>query len=946
MGAPPDPAEFERFAAMLENITDEQKDKLKEILDLQEKSTAQITTQITKLAQQAGVLSDLVTYYESRDKYGQKLGPQLETERALQQTILDLEDARLAKFRARIKAGEKIVGDQIGELKILQDQEHARKLQRKAMQNIKNELGDIADIYAHIDLMEGFFGADTYKGWVDNFEAAGEQATKFQKFLAKWAAPGLTKTTNILAGLGTQLGAQAPAVEKFFGDFAAAANTTELATVALQKSMNQMTKFADAGFSKLTSTAKDMVLQFDKQTKAMERQLQLGPTYTADVKSQYKELNELGATMENVSQAQMVLTQVVTDYTMMTRTQRKELSEAAVVAGLLGQKMEDYGAGVQMSMKIMGQSVTGAIEIQGELAATAQELGRDQTEFAAAFAKSGGMLAKFGKQGVEAFKGLQHAAKITGLEMGKILNLTNKFDTFESAAEMTGKLNAALGGNFVNAMDMMMDTDPVSRFQSIRDAILDTGLEFDTMSYYQKQFYTESLGLGDVGDLAMMLSGNLEDLAGATNLSADELIAQKEAAKGVMDIQMKLQAIITKNADTILEFVDVLYRIVDFVTKHSKTILYFMGVWKILTIAQAAANVWLSMSQLGVSKTGTKAALVIGLIVTALAAMGIAMMMASPSELVAAVFTLGIAIFGLGRISGPAAAQVQALAIPMMQLGAGVFLAAAGLALLAASFSLLNVSQMIGLGIAFGVLVAAIALMGIFGVAAAPGIAAVGAALIPLGFAMVMMGAGIGMAATGLGAMAAGFSLMSEKMDPVKMVAFGIMLGIIAAASLFLPAAGGGMAALGIGTGIFAASLYLMQPAMVVLTEFIKSMILLTGSVSDLGRVAEEFKHIAEAIDEIPAIKAMAVSVMATTMARAATAAATASPRAMATRVTQLAEAAPALGGGGTAAGGARQQNVTFEATLKLDGDRVEQFLKGQAETVLADISRDGIGLG
>ena len=107
----------------------------------------------------------------------------------------------------------------------------------------------------------------------------------------------------------------------------------------------------------------------------------------------------------------------------------------------------------------------------------------------------GSELAKLGPNAISSFKQMEVVFKKTGFEMRKLLTLTEKFDTFEGAAEMAGNLNAALGGNFVNAMDMMMETDPVARFDALRDSLLDAGLTFDNMSYYQRKFYAQSMGL-------------------------------------------------------------------------------------------------------------------------------------------------------------------------------------------------------------------------------------------------------------------------------------------------------------------------------------------------------------------------------------------------------------------------------------------------------------------
>jgi len=100
----------------------------------------------------------------------------------------------------------------------------------------------------------------------------------------------------------------------------------------------------------------------------------------------------------------------------------------------------------------------------------------------------------------------------------------------------------------VNAMDMMMDTDPVSRFEKMRDAISQTGLTFDDMSYYQRKFYAESMGLSDVGDLALMMSGNMDMMSGATQKSAADYEKLAEEAKATMSLQEKFNSFLAQVA--------------------------------------------------------------------------------------------------------------------------------------------------------------------------------------------------------------------------------------------------------------------------------------------------------------------------------------------------------------------------------------------------------------
>jgi len=395
------------------------------------------------------------------------------------------------------------------------------------------------------------------------------------------------------------------------------------------------------------------------------------------------EARSFGGTVKEVSASFQSLFANVSDFTMMSKSSREELIKTNTVLSKLGISNDDLARSQQVLIKSMGQSATQAAATSRELAAFASDIDVAPSKLASDFAAAGPQLAKFGKDGVKAFKDLAQTAKITGIEVNRLLAITEKFDTFEGAAEQAGKLNAALGGNFVNAMDLMMATDPVERFNMIRDSILDTGLSFNDMSYYQKNFYKDALGLADVGELALFLRGDMESLTGSVNESAESLIEQKERAQSVASIMEKFQAIIANNVEGIVALAETLNNAVTFLMKFAfafKFIIPTMLVYRTVTMALAIAQGVQALAQLGVSVTAKAAGgALLGLVVV-IGALTAAMMFASPSKLVIGLFAFGAALAALTLVSGPASTALQALAIPLLQIGGALALIGVGIA--------------------------------------------------------------------------------------------------------------------------------------------------------------------------------------------------------------------------------------------------------------------------
>ena len=203
----------------------------------------------------------------------------------------------------------------------------------------------------------------------------------------------------------------------------------------------------------------------------------------------------------------------------------------------LGVNSKTTAENIQFATKVMSMSGAQAEELTRDLFTFAQELQVSGDQIASDFAAMGPTIAALGQQGVQAFKDLQVQAKATGLAMDTMLKITGQFDTFADAAQSVGKLNALLGGPYLNTLEMVTETDPSKRMDLMRDATLNAGLAFDDLSYYQKKAYTSALGLNNEMELAMFLGGNMDQIAPPQKSAAEmeELAKQTAQFNTIMD---------------------------------------------------------------------------------------------------------------------------------------------------------------------------------------------------------------------------------------------------------------------------------------------------------------------------------------------------------------------------------------------------------------------------
>jgi hypothetical protein len=456
---------------------------------------------------------------------------------------------------------------------------------------------------AEIELAEARANAETdateKQKQINNIKNLKKQLKDLEKQYGDLNVQALTLSDTLegmakqLSNLGKDLFSGGNAGEKIFGTLSQSAGIAgqSIKTNILQSlpragppmvALAGLALEAGKAFLKLASEMVDT-------SNAIQKATGVNAQFADSITMGYKETRQFGGTLKDLETVAVDLSKTFTDFTMLNGQMAQSLARTGTLLGKLGVSSQDFAKGIQLSTKAFGMTVEEAEEAQLRLAALAQDIGVAPSQMAADFAAAGPQLAKFGSNAEATFKRLAVTAKSTGIEINRLLSITEKFDTFEGAATQAGKLNAALGGNFVNAMELLTETDPAARFDMMTDAIKDAGLSFDEMSYYQKKFYAESMGFSDVNELALALSGNTELLSQNLGKTSAEIEETAKRAQQMQSIQEQLNLLFADMVPIIEPVIAGMRDFVGFLLENKEGVKAFFVGLTIAAVAFAAA---------------------------------------------------------------------------------------------------------------------------------------------------------------------------------------------------------------------------------------------------------------------------------------------------------------------------------------------------------------------
>ena len=261
---------------------------------------------------------------------------------------------------------------------------------------------------------------------------------------------------------------------------------------------------AALSLSGMTSELFKQVGAFDDAATTLGKTSGYTTALNKDMREAASGANGLSVSMAEAGAALGTLSTDMSLFATLSGDARREITDTVLALELLGVSAEVSAAALDTMTRGMGMSAGAAENTIKSFDALAQSVGLPVSQIAEGFASISGDLARYGVEGPKVFKKLQKEARSLGISVKEAFDLAEAFDTFESAANLAGKLNAQIGLQ-LNSVELM-NASHEDRIKILRSEFKMRGKNFNDMSRRQKQAIAEVMGV-DV-DMASRIFGD------------------------------------------------------------------------------------------------------------------------------------------------------------------------------------------------------------------------------------------------------------------------------------------------------------------------------------------------------------------------------------------------------------------------------------------------------
>ena len=237
--------------------------------------------------------------------------------------------------------------------------------------------------------------------------------------------------------------------------------------------------------------------------------------------------------------------------------------------------------------RAMGMSAEEAQAMTVEIALAADRIGISASKMTSDFAAVSKNLSVYGDQMVDVFMDLEAQAKATGVEVSRLVEIGAQFNTFDKAAEITGKLNSVLGTNLSSLQ--MINLTEAERVKLLRQELRATVGNFDSLDKYTQMYIQQAAGLSSVEEARRLVNASEAEYLSYNKQMQERAATQqqlKEATESFVPIVDALKIAVLNLALEFKPLISGFTSMIEgaiFLSKYLKDAIIVLGSWMLAT---------------------------------------------------------------------------------------------------------------------------------------------------------------------------------------------------------------------------------------------------------------------------------------------------------------------------------------------------------------------------
>jgi hypothetical protein len=696
----------------------------------------------------------------------------------------------------------------------------------------------------------------------ESLEDAIREAAEAAEDLANQSDRFASATKGIAEGLMGALGISTKFEETMLGKFdqlradGVGFGETIKGVTEQMKSMNFGSALSVSILSKFAEASIAVTLAVEKATTSFNAATGAAGKFDAQIQRTERRLVMMGVTAQESATAVQSLFTDFKGFTELSKESSDQAMELTAVLAEIGVEAGITSNLFNVYTKAMGMSFDEAEGSIRQAVGAAEALDIPLNQFMSDMNSALPQLTMFGKESQRVFTDLQAVVKSTGIETNALMGLFQQYDTFEGAATAAGKLNSVLGGMYINTLDLV-HAEPAEKFRLMQQALAGANKDFDNLTRRERQAIATAAGINDMAVASQLFGGQLGSFDQYQQKTAAAAKSQEELMQAAKDVQPFLTKLLQLISLFGVVFTPVLKALSFFVDMIATAVTFIKDLAASLTEASpvlggiAATIMILAGAFFGLGLATAVAAGKARLIATVLLLIAsyILQPLFSP-PLYIGIYILSGGVKALGTSSAASAPSIATLGVALVKVGLAVSAVVGSIALLALAMSDMTNTQIIGLIAVLGLLGAAMVVLGTKGVAAAPGIAALGVSLGVLAAPFAAMALSIAAVIGSVALLVGAFSLLVNGLGNLvvklsesgtSIVPFAGALGLIALSAI--PAS--------IGIGFLAIAFGALGLSMLLIgTDKTNAVARLFESLAKVNATANSIREVTKAVKE------------------------------------------------------------------------------------------------